>query len=91
MLDYLCPGCGERCATILAARVGAPCPLCAAAAAWKRLPANTRRRIDAAIRRGTMTGLMAMRTSDPPIKLPDAAELLAFRHAAGVTSAAESR
>lgn len=38
-----------------------------------------------------MTDLMAVRATDPPIKLPDAADLLAFRHAAGVTSAAESR
>lgn len=85
-LDYSCPGCSQRCGTSLPDRVGAPCHLCAAAATWDRLPAGTRKAIDDAIRRGAIAGLLAMRAADPPIRLPDAADLLAFRHNAGVTS-----
>lgn len=86
MFDYSCPGCGQCCGTSLPDRVGTPCHLCAAAATWDRLPADTREAIDAAIRRGAVPGLLAMRASVPPIRLPHAAELLAFRHNAGVTS-----
>ncbi|MFI7209901.1 hypothetical protein ACIBP4_07050 [Micromonospora maritima] len=57
-----------------------------AAATWNRLPADTREAIDGAIRRGVMPGLLAMRACDPPIRLPHAADLLAFRLSAGVTS-----
>ena len=86
VFDYFCPGCGQRCGTSLPDRVGAPCHLCAAAATWDRLSADSREAIDAAIRRGAIQGLLAMREADPPIRLPHAADLLAFRHNAGVTS-----
>jgi hypothetical protein len=91
VFDYSCPGCGQRCGTSLLDLVGAPCHLCAAAATWERLPADTREAIDAAIRRGAIAGLLAMRAADPPIRLPHAADLLAFRHNAGVASATTGR
>jgi hypothetical protein len=88
VFDYSCPGCGQRCGTSLPDWVGAPCHFCAAAATWERLPADTREAIDAAIRRhGAVAGLLAMRAADPPIRLPHATNLLAFRHNAGVASA----
>ncbi|MEV4135011.1 hypothetical protein AB0J72_22895 [Dactylosporangium sp. NPDC049742] len=60
----------------------APCEL--AAVTWERLPANMQALIDDAIRRGNIPGLLAMRAADPPIELPHAADVLAFRHRAGV-------
>jgi hypothetical protein len=87
VLDYFCPGCGQRCETSLPDRIGAPCHLCAAAATWERLPADTQEAIDAAIRRGAIAGLLSMRAADPPIRLPHAVDVLAFRHNAGVADA----
>ena len=91
VFDYSCPGCSQRCGTSLLDRVGAPCHLCVAAATWERLLADTREAIDTAIRRGAIAGLLAMRAADPPIRLPRAADLLAFRHNAGVASATTGR
>jgi len=68
-------------------RGGCPCHLCAAAANWERLPVDTREAIDAAIRRGAIAGLLSMRAADPPIRLPDAVDLLAFRQTCGVAEA----
>ncbi|MEW2144076.1 hypothetical protein AB0869_14815 [Micromonospora vinacea] len=84
MFDYSCPGCGQCCGTSLPDHVGAPCHLCAAAETWERLPVETREAIDTAIRRAAMPGLLAMRAADPPIRLPHATDLLAFRYNAGV-------
>ncbi|WP_433288550.1 hypothetical protein [Micromonospora sp. CA-244673] len=40
------------------------------AAIWDRLPADARKAIDDAIRRGAIPGLLAMRAVDPSIRLP---------------------
>ncbi|MET7426864.1 hypothetical protein [Dactylosporangium sp. NPDC005555] len=55
------------------------------------VPAGTREAIDAAIRRGAMAGLLAMRAADPSVRLPDAADLLVFRRNAGVTGGTTGR
>ncbi|WP_432970572.1 hypothetical protein [Dactylosporangium sp. CA-233914] len=84
MLDWFCPGCDVRCSTSLADRVDTLCGLCAAAAAWKQLPADAQEMIDGAICRGNIPGLLAMRAADPSIKLPHAMDVLEFRYRAGV-------
>lgn len=84
MLHWFCPGCGVPGWTGLPDRVDALCGFCAAAATWKQLPASTQKMIDDAIRRGNVLGLLAMRAADPPIRLPHATDVLAFRHRAGV-------
>jgi hypothetical protein len=58
--------------------------MCTAKLTWELLPSETQRSIDAAIRRGPILGLLAMREAAPPIRLPHAADLLAFRYKAGV-------
>ncbi|HEX5512409.1 MAG TPA: hypothetical protein VFX41_11895 [Actinomycetales bacterium] len=79
MIDYRCSGCGQRYATDLPKHVDKPCCLCAAKATWESLPPKTQRAIDAAITRGAIPGLLAMREADPPILLPQALDVLQFR------------
>lgn len=87
VIDYRCPGCGVPCATDLPERVDQPCGLCAAKATWESLPADTQRAIDTAIIRGAIPGLIAMQDADPPIHLPHAMDLLAFRSNAALDDA----
>jgi hypothetical protein len=58
--------------------------MCTAELTWESLPSETQHSIDAAICRGAILGLLAMREAVPPIRLPHAADLLAFRYKAGV-------
>jgi hypothetical protein len=69
MLEWFCPGCGGRCSTSVADRADTLSGLCAAAATWKQLSADTQEMIDDATCRGNMPGLLEMRAADPPIKL----------------------
>ena len=70
---------------------GESCSMCAAKLTWESLCPATQCSIDAAICRGPILGLLAMRELTQPIRLPHAADLLAFRNNAGVgTEAAES-
>jgi len=62
--------------------------MCTAELTWKSLTSETQHSIDAAIRRGPIIGLLAMRDAASPIRLPHAADLLAFRYRAGVETAA---
>jgi len=62
--------------------------MCAARLTWESLSSNTQRSIDAAICRGPILGLLAMREATPPIRLPHAIDLLAFRYNAGVGTGA---
>ena len=83
MIDYLCPGCGQRCATSLLEHADKPCHLCAARATWESLPLDTQRAIDMAITRGAIPGIRAMREADPPIMLPHAVDVFEDRSVAG--------
>jgi hypothetical protein len=46
------------------------------------LPPDTQRAIDTAITGGAIPGLIAMQDASPPIRLPQAMDLLAFRSTA---------
>ncbi|MBQ0902025.1 hypothetical protein [Micromonospora sp. U21] len=83
MIDYRCSGCGQRYAAYLPEHADDRCYLCAAKATWESLPPETQRAIDAAITRGAIPGLLAMREADPPILLPQAMDVLQFRSYAG--------
>ncbi|KAB1913136.1 hypothetical protein [Micromonospora sp. AMSO31t] len=65
-------------------RRGHLCWACSAAATWESLDPDVRSAIDAAIRRGLILGLIAMRDATPPIRLPHAADLLHYRLGSGV-------
>jgi hypothetical protein len=83
MFQFTCPGCAAHCAVADAERVGELCTMCAARQIWEALPPETQHAIDAAIRRGPIAGLAAMSETTPPIRMPLATDLLAFRHQAG--------
>jgi hypothetical protein len=84
VLDWFCPGCGVRSWTSVPDRVDTLCGLCAAAVTWSQLLASTQKKIDDAIRRDNIQGLVAMYAADPPIQLPHAMDVLEFRNRAGV-------
>lgn len=84
MFGYRCPGCGASCSVADAGRISESCSMCTAKLTWEALSSGTQRSIDAAICRGPILGLLAMRELTPPIRLPHAADLLAFRHNAGI-------
>lgn len=65
-----------------AERVGERCGVCATARMWESLPPEIQETIDTAIRRGNMPGLFAMRQALPSFRIPQALDLLVFRHAA---------
>jgi hypothetical protein len=50
------------------------------------LEPGARHTIDTAIRRGPIRGLIAMRDSTPPIRLPHAVDVLHYRYRSGVRS-----
>ena len=58
--------------------------MCTAELTWESLLSETQHSIDAAICRGPILGLLSMREAAPAIRLPHAADLLAFRYRAGV-------
>ncbi|SCE95698.1 hypothetical protein GA0074695_2451 [Micromonospora viridifaciens] len=87
MIDYRCSGCGQRYATYLPEHANEPCCLCAAKATWESLPPETQLAIDAAITRGAIPGLLAMRKADPPILLPQAMDVLQLRSDAALSDA----
>jgi hypothetical protein len=53
--------------------------MCTARQTWQSLSVGDRQTVDAALRRGPIAALLAMRELTPPIRLPHAADLLAFR------------
>jgi hypothetical protein len=91
MFDYRCPRCGQR------GLVGEPerrhelCGACKAQATWNSLDLDTQHAIDAAILRGPIQGLIAMRDATPPIRLLHAVDLLQYRYTSGVRSDASSQ
>ena len=89
MFHFTCPGCAAHIAVADAARVGEPCSDCVTEQTWASMQAADQRTIDATIRRGSIAGLLAMRDLNPPILLPRAADLLAFRQRARTQMYAE--
>ncbi|GAA0433049.1 hypothetical protein Aca07nite_02600 [Actinoplanes capillaceus] len=82
MFHFHCPGCAARMAVADAERVGKRCGVCEATRMWESLPPVIQETIDAAVRRGNMPGLFAMRESLPSFGIPQAMDLLVFRRAA---------
>ncbi|GGN13550.1 hypothetical protein GCM10010109_24640 [Actinoplanes campanulatus] len=82
MFHFHCPGCAAPMAVADAERVGKLCGRCEAARTWESLPPGIQETIDTAVRRGNMPGLFAMREALPSFGIPQAMDLLMFRHAA---------
>ncbi|GLY05442.1 MULTISPECIES: hypothetical protein [Actinoplanes] len=83
MFHFTCPGCTAPRAVADAERIGGLCSSCGARQTWQALTPEDQRTVDAAVRRGSIVGLLAMRDLTPPIRLPHAADLLAFRQLHG--------
>ncbi|GGN68399.1 hypothetical protein GCM10010112_32720 [Actinoplanes lobatus] len=84
MYAYQCPTCDTRCQVADSARANTPCSMCEARLTWESLAPRTQHFIDAAIRRGSIQGVVAMSEANPPIRMPHSLDLLAFRERAGV-------
>jgi hypothetical protein len=91
MFDYRCPECGQRGWAGDPERRDELCGACKAEVMWNSLDLDTQHAIDAAIRRGSISGLIAMRDATPPIRLPHAVDLLQLRQTSGVRSDADSQ
>jgi hypothetical protein len=83
MFQFACPGCTARCSVADAEHIGGLCSMCAARPTWESLTLEDQQAVDAAVRRGPIAGLLAMRQLTPPIRLPHAADLLDFRQPEG--------
>jgi len=91
VFNYRCPECGQRGQVDRQERRDDLCGSCAAAVTWAALDPDVQSTIDAAIRRGRILGLIAMRDAVPPIRLPHAVDVLQYRHSSGVRPDTEGR
>jgi hypothetical protein len=78
MFQFACPGCAAPRAVADAENVNTLCGVCTAGQTWKSLPPADQQTINAALRRGRIAALIAMRDLTPPIRLPHATDLLVF-------------